>query len=79
LASAEIITLVRQILERMPDYRIDREGVVPYPTIPSVAGYSAMPAVFTASPVRGSVDPGRLPPARDVGAAARLAATSSKP
>lgn len=76
LAVAEIATLVGHVLDRMPDYRIDRAGVVAYPTIPAVAGYIAMPATFTSSPTVGGVDPGSLPPARAFGAAARLAETA---
>jgi len=75
LAGAEIATLARHVLDRMPDYRIDRAAVVAYPTIPAVAGYIAMPATFAPSPTVGSVDPGSLPPAREFGAAARLADT----
>ena len=76
LAGAEIATLVRHVLDRLPDYRINRAAVVAYPTIPAVAGYIAMPATFTPSPTKGSVDPGSLPPAREFGAAARLADTT---
>jgi cytochrome P450 len=50
LAPAEMTVLLDEVLRRMPDYRIDPAGVVPYPTIPLVNGYVAMPATFTPGP-----------------------------
>lgn len=47
LAPAEMATLLEEVLRRMPDYRIDVDAVVPYPSIPLVNGYIAMPATFT--------------------------------
>ncbi|BBZ78625.1 cytochrome P450 [Mycolicibacterium anyangense] len=47
VAPAEMALLLQEVLNRMPDYRIDREKVVAYPTIPLVNGYIAMPATFT--------------------------------
>jgi cytochrome P450 len=46
LAPAELTVLLEEVLRRMPDYAIDVERVVHYPTIPLVNGYIAMPATF---------------------------------
>lgn len=69
IAPAELIELLGEVLRRMPDYTIDRSTVVPYPTIPAVNGYIAMPATFTPGrrlltgfdadlPVRGGISVG---------------------
>jgi cytochrome P450 len=50
LAPAEMRLLLEEVLRRMPDYAIDVERVVHYPTIPLINGYIAMPATFTAGP-----------------------------
>ncbi|BCZ22055.1 cytochrome P450 [Mycobacterium senriense] len=50
LAPVEIAILLEEVLRRLPDYRIDRERVRHYPTIPLVNGYLAMPATFTPGP-----------------------------
>lgn len=50
LAPMELTVLLDEVLRRMPDYVIDREGVRQYPTIPLVNGYLAMPATFTPGP-----------------------------
>lgn len=47
IAPAEMVILLSEVLKRMPDYKIDRDKVVAYPTIPLVNGYIAMPATFT--------------------------------
>ncbi|MDT7679082.1 MAG: hypothetical protein QOD82_6984, partial [Pseudonocardiales bacterium] len=47
LAPAEKTELLEEVLRRMPDYAIDRDAVVSYPTITLVNGYIAMPARFT--------------------------------
>jgi cytochrome P450 len=47
LAPAELATLLEAVLRRMPDYSIDSDAVVPYPSIPLVNGYIKMPATFT--------------------------------
>lgn len=46
LAPAEMALLLEEVLRRMPDYTIDHDAVRPYPTIPLVNGYIAMPASF---------------------------------
>ena len=67
LAPMELTVLLGEVLRRMPDYVIDREGVRQYPTIPLVNGYLAMPATFTPGPrvLTGFADtlPVRLEPA----------------
>jgi hypothetical protein len=40
-------TLLAEVLRRMPDYAIDHDAVVPYPSIPLVNGFIKMPATFT--------------------------------
>lgn len=47
LAPAEMGVLLEEVLRRMPDYVIDQDAVVGYPSIPLVNGYIAMPATFT--------------------------------
>ncbi len=47
LAPAEMTVLLQEVLHRMPDYTIEPDSVVRYPTIPLVNGYIAMPATFT--------------------------------
>lgn len=67
LARAEITIVLEEVLRRMPDLRVDDAGVVPYPTIPSVAGFKAMPATFTPGPRLGradGADGAAVPPAR---------------
>ncbi len=50
LAPAEMRLLLEEVLRRMPDYEIDIDAVVHYPTIPLINGWIAMPATFTAGP-----------------------------
>ncbi|MEZ0365850.1 cytochrome P450 [Mycobacterium sp. pUA109] len=50
LAPVEMAVLLEEVLRRLPDYRIDRDQVRHYPTIPLVNGYVAMPATFTPGP-----------------------------
>jgi cytochrome P450 len=47
LARVEFKEMVRQVLERMPDYRIDEAAVASYPSQSSIVGMVAMPAAFT--------------------------------
>ncbi len=47
LAPAEMRLLLEEVLRRMPDYEMDHEAVVRYPTIPLINGWIAMPATFT--------------------------------
>lgn len=50
LAPMELTALLGEVLQRMPDYVIDRARVRQYPTIPLVNGYLSMPATFTPGP-----------------------------
>jgi cytochrome P450 len=47
LAKIEFKEMVRQVLERLPDYRIDEDAVVSYPSQSSIVGMVAMPATFS--------------------------------
>lgn len=53
LATAEMEILLEEVLDRLPDYRLHRDEVVPYPSIPLVNGYIRMPATFTPGSRRG--------------------------
>ena len=48
--------LVRQVLTRIPDYRIDREATVFYAGNPELNGVVRMPATFTPGPVAGPAE-----------------------
>ena len=50
LAPAEMRLLLEEVLRRIPDYEIDVDAVVHYPTIPLINGWIAMPATFTPGP-----------------------------
>jgi hypothetical protein len=41
--------MVRQVLERMPDYEIDQAGSRRYDRIGTVNGWTTMPACFSPS------------------------------
>jgi len=46
-ARHEFIVMLEQILQRMPDYEIDRTGTEKYPSVGIVNGYIKMPGRFT--------------------------------
>lgn len=48
LARLEFVVAVERILDRMPDYRVDREQSHTYPDVGLNFGYVSMPATFTA-------------------------------
>ncbi len=50
LARALFRIMVREVLGRIPDYRIDRETTRVYERDPCLAGVAAMPATFTPQP-----------------------------
>jgi cytochrome P450 len=50
LAPAEMRLLLEEVLRRLPDYAVDVQAAVPYPTIPLINGWIAMPATFTPGP-----------------------------
>jgi len=47
LARLMSVTMLREILERMPDYRLQEEGLAPYATNGVNAGWRAIPVTFT--------------------------------
>jgi len=47
LARAEFIEVMRIVLERIPDYALIEEGLVPYERQSEVAGWTSAPATFT--------------------------------
>ena len=47
LARLEFKEMVRQVLERLPDYAIDESRISQYPDQSSMAGWTNMPATFT--------------------------------
>lgn len=52
LARMELRVILRAIMRRMPDFRIDREQTVRYPSFGSIAGFITMPISFTPGPAR---------------------------
>jgi cytochrome P450 len=56
LGRAMARSLIGQLLERMPDYEIDLEGVETYTHQGVNAGYQRIPATFTPGPRRGAPD-----------------------
>ena len=49
--------MVRAVLERISDYRVDRSGVQEYLGNPSMTGLAKLPVTFTPGPTRGTVRP----------------------
>ena len=47
LGRAMARTLIGQVLERMPDYQVDADGLVPYANQGTNSGYQSIPASFT--------------------------------
>jgi cytochrome P450/ferredoxin-NADP reductase len=54
LARAMFGEMMRQVLTRLPDYRVLPESLVPYPTRGNQTGWDAIPALFTPGPRLGS-------------------------
>ena len=52
-ARAQIEIILQQVLERMPDYRIDEQQTFQYPNIGVVNGWVQMPATFSPGQRRG--------------------------
>ena len=46
-ARASIELFINEVLDRLPDYRIDHDAVVPYSRTPQATGYITMPMTFT--------------------------------
>jgi cytochrome P450 len=47
LARAQFKEILRQVLLRMPDYRVDQEQIVEYPNWSGIGGWARIPATFT--------------------------------
>jgi hypothetical protein len=73
----ELTILLEELLHRLPDLHIDEAGVEPYPSVPLVAGFKAMPATFTPGPRVGPVSGLDAPPARDERAILLMAAVAA--
>ena len=58
LGRAMAKTLLRQLLERLPDYVVDLDALEPYPHQGTNTGWQRIPATFTPGPRRGTVHPG---------------------
>jgi cytochrome P450 len=52
LAKIELRIMLQTILARLPDYRIDHDGIVPYPSLKSTNGLIQVPVSFTPAPQR---------------------------
>jgi cytochrome P450 len=50
LARLELHEMISQVLERLPDYRINPDEVVEYPNWGAIGGYVSVPATFTPGP-----------------------------
>lgn len=46
-------SMIKEVLSRMPDYRIDDAEALPYPAVSNVNGWINMPATFTPGPRLG--------------------------
>jgi cytochrome P450 len=57
LARALFRIMMRQVLGRIPDYRIDRQATTLYERNPALTGVVAMPATFTPAPTIGPSNP----------------------
>ncbi|MFH5821889.1 cytochrome P450 [Georgenia sp. AZ-5] len=55
LGKAMAREMIRQILERMPDYEVDMDRVVAYPDQGTNAGYHSIPVTFTPGQRRGEL------------------------
>ena len=70
LARAMFAEMMRQVLTRLPDFRVLPDGLVPYPTRGNQTGWDAIPALFTPAPAGGTSrargqHPGRHPAGHD--------------
>lgn len=53
LARALFRIMMREVLDRVPDHRVDRQGTTFYQRDPSLAGVATMPVTFTPAPLAG--------------------------
>ncbi|MFD2396288.1 cytochrome P450 [Prauserella oleivorans] len=54
LGRAMAKAMIGQVLERMPDYEVDLDRIVPYPDQGTNAGYHSIPCRFTPGKRRGA-------------------------
>ncbi|WP_235734884.1 cytochrome P450/oxidoreductase, partial [Nocardioides alcanivorans] len=54
LARAMFQEMIQQVLTRLPDYRVDRSGLVGYPSRGNHMGWDVIPATFTPGPRVGT-------------------------
>ncbi|GAA2398026.1 cytochrome P450 [Catellatospora methionotrophica] len=57
LAKVEAVVMLDEILRRIPDYVIDEDAALRYPSIGAINGYIGMPATFTPTPAVGAAFP----------------------
>ncbi len=57
LARAQFVEIMNQVLDRLPDYSVDDEGIIEYPNWASIGGWAAIPARFTPGPRRSPPEP----------------------
>ena len=50
LARLEFKTMIRRVLERLPDFALDEAGVAEYPNWSMLGGWASIPATFTPGP-----------------------------
>jgi cytochrome P450 len=53
LARLQFQVMLTQILQRMPDYELDLDAIVPYPDRGLAFGWASLPATFTPGPRKG--------------------------
>ena len=54
LTRMEFRVVLEEVLERLPDFVVDRSGSQPYESIGIVNGWATMPATFTPGPGTGA-------------------------
>ncbi|MEU7825551.1 cytochrome P450 [Catellatospora sp. NPDC049133] len=57
LAKVEAVVMLDEILRRIPDYVVDEQAALRYPSIGAINGYIGMPATFTPTPAIGAAFP----------------------
>jgi cytochrome P450 len=57
LARVMFEVMVKAVLERLPDYRVDLDGVHAYAGNPTMTGVGSLPVTFTPGPSRGTERP----------------------
>jgi len=59
------LTVLRRVLERLPDYHVDVDRIERYPRVPVVNGVLTLPATFTPGKPIGAEMPSETPPLPD--------------